>query len=114
MKKENFKILEVREQNPNANSNKAINGGGYHQPFITFSFNEITGYIDDSSCGEFGERFFVEFKGKEYSLDTMKRNNEEYEEYSSFSKKCLEDKILSKYLEEAGYPISFKEELNNY
>ena len=107
---QNFEILEVREQNPYADIEKSINGGGYSQPFIEFTFNGVKGKINDTSCGEFGERFFVEFKGKEYSLNTT---GNEKEEYSSFSKNCLEDKLLSERLKEAGYPISFSEDLSN-
>ena len=105
--KSNFKILEVREQNPNVDVEKAVNGGGYSQPFIAFVFNGVTGSIDDTSCGEFGTRYFVQFGEKSYSLDTTGIENEEY---SSFSKNCLEDKLLSKQLKEVGYPISFKED----
>jgi hypothetical protein len=106
--KNNFKISKIEEQNPYVDSSKSINGGGYSQPFIEFTFNGVKGSITDTSCGEFGDRFSVEFKGKEYSLDTVGR---EKEEYSSFSKDCLEDRLLSKHLEEVGYPISF---LENY
>jgi len=106
--KNNFKISKIEEQNPYVDSSKSINGGGYSQPYIEFTFNGSTGSIQDTSCGEFGVRFIVEFKGKQYSLDTMGRENEEY---SSFSKNCLEDRLLSKQLKEAGYPISFKENL---
>ena len=105
--KNNFKILNVREQNPNANSNTSINGGGYSQPLITFVFNGTTGYIDDSSCGDFGERIHIEYKDKSYCVDAVGRENEEY---SSFSKECLEDKALAKHLKEAGYSISFLED----
>jgi hypothetical protein len=102
-----FEILDVEEQNRFYDSRRTQNGGGYHQPLITFVFNGTTGYIDDSSCGDFGERIHIEYKDKCYSLDTIG----EYDEYSSFSEECLEDKALAKHLNEAGYPISFKEEL---
>ena len=104
----NFKILEVEEQNSFFDSGKSCNGGGYSQPFITFVFNGVVGSIQDTSCGEFGERYFVQFGEKSYSLDTTGIENEEY---SSFSKNCLEDKLLSKQLKEVGYPISFLERI---
>lgn len=107
MKKSMFKILNVREQNPNADSTKAMNGGGYSQPFIEFTFNNITGSIQDTSCGEFGVRYLVKFGEKAYSVNTVDNGEEEY---SSFSKECLEDRLLSKHLEEVGYPISFLED----
>ena len=103
-----FKILNVREQNPNADVEKSLNGGGYSQPFIEFTFNNVTGSIQDTSCGEFGVRYLVKFGEKAYSVDAMGNGKEEY---SSFSKNCLEDKLLSERLKEAGYPISF---LENY
>lgn len=103
-----FEILKVEEQNRFFDSRKSCNGGGYHQPLIDFKFNGIEGYISDSSCGDFGERIYIEYKDKCYLLDTVG----EYEEYSSFSEKCLEDKLLSKHLKEVGYPINFKENLN--
>lgn len=108
--KSSFEILEVREQNPNADVEKSLNGGGYSQPFIKFIFNGIKGSIQDTSCGEFGERYFVKFGEKVYSVDAMGNGKEEY---SSFSKDCLEDRLLSKQLKEAGYPISFKENWNS-
>ena len=86
---QNFKILEVREQNPYADPMKANNGGGYSQPCITFIFNGVIGSIDDTSCGEFGVRYLVKFGEKAYSVDAMGNGKEEY---SSFSKNCLEDK----------------------
>jgi len=43
-------------------------------------------------------------------LNTM---GNEKEEYSSFSKNCLEDRLLSKQLKKAGYSISFLEDLSN-
>ena len=107
---QNFKILEVREQNPYADPMKANNGGGYSQPCITFIFNGTKGSIQDTSCGEFGIRYFVEFGEKVYYLDTMGR---EKEEYSSFSKNCSEDNLLSERLKEAGYSINFLEDLSN-
>ena len=107
MKKENFEILKVEEQNPYVDPMKANNGGGYSQPLITFVFNGTTGYIDDSSCGDFGERIHIEYKDKSYCVDAVGRENEEY---SSFSKECLEDKALAKHLKEAGYSISFLED----
>ena len=105
----NFEILEVREQNPYADIEKSINGGGYSQPYIEFTFNGVKGSIQDTSCGEFGIRFIVEFGEKVYSLDTMGNGKEEY---SSFSKNCSEDNLLSERLKEAGYPISFSEDLS--
>ena len=110
MKKENFEILKVEEQNPYVDPMKANNGGGYSQPLITFVFNGTTGYIDDSSCGDFGERIHIEYKDKSYCVDAVGR---EKEEYSSFSKNCLEDRLLSKQLKKAGYSISFLEDLSN-
>ena len=108
MKKSNFKIINIKEQNSNADTMKAMNGGGYSQPFIEFIFNSVTGSIQDTSCGEFGVRYLVKFGEKSYSVDTIGNGNEEY---SSFSKDCLEDRLLSKQLKEVGYPISF---LENY
>lgn len=99
-----FEILNVMEQNPNADIEKAINSGGYSQPFIEFSFKGVIGSIADTSCGEFGVRYLVKFGEKTYSVDAMGNGKEEY---SSFSKDCLEDRLLSKQLKEVGYPISF-------
>ena len=111
MKRENnFKILKVEEQNPYTDIEKSLNGGGYSQPCITFTFNGVKGKINDTSCGEFGIRFLVEFGEKSYSVDTIGNGNEEY---SSFSKNCLEDRLLSKQLKKAGYSINFLEDLSN-
>ena len=102
-----FKVLNVEEQNHFFDSRKSSNGGGYHQPLIDFTFNGVEGHINDTSCGDFGKRVHIEYKDKSYYLDTIN----EYEEYSSFSKECLEDKLLSEHLKEMGYSIIFKEDL---
>ena len=110
MKKENkkiFEILEVEEQNRFYDSRKTCHGGGYHQPFITFTFNGKTGYISDTSCGDFGTSIYISFGDKYYSIDTLG----EYEEESTFSEKCLEYKLLAKHLSEVNYPIRSKEEV---
>ena len=101
-----FEVLGVEEQNRFFDSRKSQNGGGYRQPLITFAFNGVAGYINDSSCGDFGKRIHVQYKDKSYSLNTIG----EYEEESSFSKKCSEDRLLAEHLKETGYTIRFQED----
>jgi hypothetical protein len=110
MKKEKiFKINKRVEQNPFVNPRKANNGGGYSQPLIEFTLRGIKGCINDTSCGDFGDRITITYGNKEYFLDSV---NREYIEYSDFSNKKHSDIQAVKEIEEyTGYRIFFKEEI---
>jgi|LSQX01.3.fsa_nt_gb hypothetical protein len=57
------------EQNSHYDQAKCNNGGGYSQPLITFEYNGKIGTINDTSCGDFGDRYTVEYDGKYYTYD---------------------------------------------
>lgn len=60
-KLENIKQTVEIEQNEFANPDRAQNGGGYFQPYLEFEFDYDGSHyrfiIDDTSCGDFGERY---------------------------------------------------------
>ena len=62
-------ITNKAEQNDNADINNCSNGGGYFQPFIEGKIylkkTTLRFLLNDTSCGEFGNRF--EFSIKEES-----------------------------------------------
>ena len=64
-------VKSVEETNPYFDEEKQSNGGGYSQPRIEFEYRGKTGIIHDSSCGDFGARFFVEFGDKTYSYNNV-------------------------------------------
>ena len=108
MRKE-FKLISSVEQNPCANPMKANNGGGYSQPRIDFTFRGIKGFINDTSCGDFGDRVEIVWGNKEYFLDSVSK---EYSIYSNFSKfKPADLEAVKKIKEFTGYKILFKEEI---
>lgn len=85
-----FKIVSEVEQNAFYNEKCNNNGGGYHQPLITFVFNGVEGVIDDTSCGDFGSRYTIKYGRKYYSHDTI--NGED--DASNLNPKHPKDKML--------------------
>ena len=108
MKKE-FNIINRVEQNPFANPRKANNGGGYFQPRIDFTLRGIKGVINDTSCGDFGDRIQIVWGNKEYYLDSVSREEEEYSTFSKF--KYSDRQAVKEIKKHTGYRISFKEEI---
>ena len=109
MKLKRFNIISRVEQNPFVNPLKANNGGGYHQPLITFTFNGKTGSISDTSCGDFGSRINIVYGSKEYFIDSVSR---EYTEHSDFSKFNHSDRLAVREIKKhPGYNVCFKEEI---
>lgn len=68
---EKITILSVEQQNDFYDPARASNGGGYDQPLTKFSYKGIEGTLDDRSCGDFGQRFDVEWNGASYSYDSV-------------------------------------------
>ena len=62
--KEKITILQETQINEFYNPEKTNNGGGYKQTRIIFELNGIKGMFEDTSCGEFGTRFFLKYNGK--------------------------------------------------
>ena len=107
MKKE-FKIIDWVEQNPFVEPTKANNGGGYSHPRIDFTFIGKKGFINDTSCGDFGDRIEIVFGDKVYYCDYVGGNIE----YSDFSKYKHNDRQAVKEIEKhTGYRVLFKEEI---
>lgn len=106
MKKE-FKIIEWVEQNPFVEPTKANNGGGYSQPRIAFTYKGVKGFINDSSCGEFGERLEIVYGEKSYYCDFVSQKNLEYSDFSKYK----DNDIVKKIKDNTGYRVLFKEEI---
>lgn len=88
-----IKVLSTIESNPFYDINRSNNGGGYSHPEITFEYNGITGVYHDTSCGDFGERYKIEWNGKSFELDEVQRGTHPEKNYfynSSFTEKDRE------------------------
>ena len=107
--KKDFKLISSVEQNPFVEPTKANNGGGYSQPRIDFTFRGIKGFINDTSCGDFGDRVEIVYGDKKYYLDSVSREEEEYSTFSKF--KHSDRQVVKKIKEYTGYKILFKEEV---
>ncbi|ELV2914280.1 hypothetical protein SGH21_002425 [Staphylococcus pseudintermedius] len=58
------KILKIEQSNPHFDEKKKNNGGGYDQPVVTFEYKGVIGTYRNSSCGDFGSRYHLEWNGK--------------------------------------------------
>ncbi len=110
MKKDKiFNLISKVEQNPFVNPRKANNGGGYSQPRIDFTLRGIRGFISDTSCGDFGDRVEIVYDDKEYYIDSVSREEEEYSDFSKFKHSDIQ--AVKEIKEYTGYKIRFKEEI---
>lgn len=73
------------QQNAHYDPERCHNGGGYDQPLTTISFdNGWTLVIDDTSCGELGDRVHCVLYGRSgrvlrtCGIDTVDRTPDEY------------------------------------
>ena len=94
-----IKSIVSHETNEFANPRFANNGGGYSQPEykVEFSDGEIF-KIQDTSCGDFGSRVFVEGRGRRAYYGSMLD-----EEYTTFSEEDFA--YLRLIYEKLGYRI---------
>ncbi|EGQ3451666.1 hypothetical protein ACX812_001053 [Staphylococcus pseudintermedius] len=74
------KILKIEQSNPHFDEKKKNNGGGYDQPIVTFEKDGIVGTYRNSSCGDFGSRYHLEWNGKADSWGSMLDESEIFEE----------------------------------
>ena len=67
-----FRIINTDQTNPHYEEKKAIDGGGYHQPLYEFVLGAKAGYLEDTSCGAFGQRIDLVFDGLKIAcINTM-------------------------------------------
>lgn len=85
-----LKIISAQQQNDFYNVSKSCNGGGYDQPFVRFEFAGIEGFLDDTSCGEFGRRYSIEWNGSIYELDEVNGSNREFSNFDKGEKEHQE------------------------
>ena len=52
-------IVKETETNPYYDPKKTFNGGGYHQPLYEFEYGTWQGAFRDTSCGDFGSRYYI-------------------------------------------------------
>ena|SRR5699024_1387182 len=60
---------------------KENNGGGYEHTRTVFEFQGKQGVFEDTSCGDFGSRFFMEWDGKMAMWGSMIDEELEYSEF---------------------------------
>ena len=67
----------------------SCNGGGYYQTLTIIQYGDWRVEIDDTSCGDFGERIITKlyYKGAEFDTDVY---NEMDDIYCPFSKRSSE------------------------
>ncbi|RIN92425.1 hypothetical protein [Mammaliicoccus sciuri] len=92
-------IIEEVETNNFVDSSKEHNGGGYHQPKIIFEIAGKQGVFEDTSCGDFGTRFSVDWESKSASWGSM------VEEDNTFSEFDHNDEIQEKIINHFDIPI---------
>lgn len=62
-------ILKKEETNAHFDARKQFDGGGYHQPEITFRYGDWTGTFRNTSCGRFGTRYYVTVSDGKHSFN---------------------------------------------
>lgn len=73
-KNSSVKVVERKQINENYDPNKSNNGGRYYQERIVFELGGVHGVYEDTSCGDFGTRFYLKFNGKSTNWGTMERD----------------------------------------
>jgi len=76
-----FEVISITQQNPCYDPERANNGGGYYQPLYKFVYNGIEGKFEDTSCGDFGGRYHLEWNGLHANRDQV-GNECNYSEFS--------------------------------
>lgn len=91
MVKNEGKIIIVTEEqtNPFANPEKSRNGGGYDQPLIKFRLEGKEGTFHNTSCGEFGERYSLDWNNKSFDLDEVGSNRNYYSNFNERDKEII-------------------------
>lgn len=82
--------LQSEETNAFADPAKANNGGGYSQPYHTFTFKGVKGSFSDESCGDFGKRYGVSYGDKSYEYNTMDFGGYETSDFDESDRDFLE------------------------
>jgi len=101
-----FEVIRKDELN-NYDQRLCGNGGGYYQPKYTFMFNNIEGVFEDTSCGDFGGRYFMEWNGYRAAYDQI-YGNEGYSDFSCTSE--IHRELLVEIYKITGWRVPFKEE----
>lgn len=112
-----MKITSVKEIELNEffDPRRSFDGGGYHQPEYTISFDDGGELlIQDTSCGAFGDRIYIEYVA---SNGVMKRaaygsmGIDEYTGYVHFTHFDSSDsELIGLIADKLGYHIPIKEE----
>ena len=86
-----IKEISREEQNSFADADKCNNGGGYFQPLITFEHNGKIGTIDDTGCGDFGDRYTVEYGEKYYTFDQVSNPSRSETNFTAADKEFIDE-----------------------
>ena len=109
MKSLNLILVHAEQGNPYYDPDTANNGGGYDQPQLVYedTANGIEVVVDDSSCGDFGERYDVTvLKDGKCIFCAVRDEMDSWREYVS---KITDDiRLLIEEIEmQIGYNITF-------
>ena len=85
-----FKVLKYVQLNHFYNPDRSSNGGGYNQPYVEFIFNGIKGTFEDTSCGDFGTRYHLQWNNFSAYRDTVGGGNSYYSDFSSSNPEHVE------------------------
>ena len=100
--------IKYEEGNDMYNPDLCHNGGGYHQPSI--EIETISGmklFIEDASCGEFGERVWMTLSIHGVELGSCKFDSIDGDYYSSFHRSNPLHEVAFDLADCAGYCRDF-------
>ena len=96
-----FRMTNLTETNLFFDERKMADGGGYHQPLYEFVLGAKAGYLEDTSCGAFGQRIDLVFDGiKIACINTM---NGEGQNWSYKDSGNADYNIIFEEFEKIGY-----------
>lgn len=81
-----IKELDYDNLNPYEDCRFSSNGGGYNQFSQTFDINGCVLIYEDTSCGQFGDRYSTEMGGYVYSYNGVDNLDDDDKEWSTFPK----------------------------
>lgn len=99
-KNKNFR--KVYQTNPYYNSEMSCNGGGYNQPLTIIQYGDWRVEIEDTSCGDFGDRIITKiyYKGEEVDICIYNEMDDIYCPFEKRSTQLVFEYILKQDIEE--------------
>lgn len=78
--KKTYLVSDIRIERPEYDPRFSRNGGSYNQPQYEAVVNGTPVLFDDSSCGDFGTRFFIKVGNHRAYCGSMLQEEQEYTE----------------------------------